>query len=197
MLEYARGSTVTKAILEMSKQLQGNAAQGTARHRGSHAVESDWRIRKCLQLYEGANKSEARQDAAHFKRGSVPAEAATSQDQVVSRVLDAQEKEWKKRIYEALLEVMDLSLISTISETEARKQIRSISGTLLHEQSAPMSLSQRQQIIRCIEDEVMGLGPLEPLLADKTVSDILVNGPQTGLRGTPGQARATDIRIQR
>ena len=120
-------------------------------------------------VIEGSNKSEAGKTGI-FKRGSVPAEPATSQDQVVSRVLDAQENEWKKRIYEALLEVMDLSLISTIAESEARKQIRSISARLLHEYSAPMSLSQRQQVIRCIEDEVMGLGPLEPLLADKTVS---------------------------
>jgi len=143
-------------------------------------------------VIEGSNKSEAGKNGI-FKRGSVPAEAATSQDQVVSRVLDAQENEWKKRIYEALLEVMDLSLISTIAESEARKQIRSISARLLHEYSAPMSLSQRQQVIRCIEDEVMGLGPLEPLLADKTVSDILVNGPKQVYVERRGKLERTNI----
>ena len=49
---------------------------------------------------------------------------------------------------------------------------------LLVEESAPLSLEQRRRVLKRIEDEVMGLGPLEPLLADPTVADILVNGPQ-------------------
>ncbi len=149
-------------------------------------------------VLEGSNKSESNKlngKTSVFKRGSLPAETAANQDEVVSRVLDSQENEWKKRIYEALLEVMDLSLISTIAEGEARKQIRSISARLLHDYSAPMSLSQRQQIIRCIEDEVMGLGPLEPLLADKTVSDILVNGPYQVYVERHGKLEHTDIRF--
>jgi pilus assembly protein CpaF len=149
-------------------------------------------------VIEGTNKSEPGKVTGKngvFKRGSLPAEAATSQDQVVPRVLDAGENEWKRRIYEALLEVMDLSLISTIAESEARKQIRNISARLLHDYSAPMSLSQRQQIIRCIEDEVMGLGPLEPLLADKTVSDILVNGPKQVYVERRGKLERTDIQF--
>jgi pilus assembly protein CpaF len=149
-------------------------------------------------VLEGANKSESGKLNGRpgvFKRGGVPAEATATQDEVVSRVLDPQENEWKKRIYEALLEVMDLSLISTIAEGEARKQIRSISARLLHDYSAPMSLSQRQQVIRCIEDEVMGLGPLEPLLADKTVSDILVNGPYQVYVERRGKLERTDIQF--
>ena len=47
---------------------------------------------------------------------------------------------------------------------------------LLEEEAAPLNVEQRRRVIKHIEDEVLGLGPLEPLLADKKVADILVNG---------------------
>jgi len=83
-----------------------------------------------------------------------------------TRPLTAQETEWKQRINEQLLTVLDLSLISTVDTDKARKEIREIVERLLTEASAPFSRKQRQLIVERIEDEVMGLGPLEPLLAD-------------------------------
>ena len=96
-----------------------------------------------------------------------------------TRPLTAQETEWKQRINERLLTVLDLSLIDTVESDKARKEIREISERLMTEESAPLSRKQRQLIVERIEDEVMGLGPLEPLLADQTISDILVNGFDT------------------
>ena len=96
-----------------------------------------------------------------------------------TRALSAQETEWKQRINERLLTVLDLSLIDTVESDKARKEIREIAERLLSEESAPLSRKQRQLIVERIEDEVMGLGPLEPLLADPTISDILVNGADT------------------
>jgi len=96
-----------------------------------------------------------------------------------TRALSAQETEWKQRINERLLTVLDLSLIDTVESDKARKEIREIAERLLSEESAPLSRKQRQLIVERIEDEVMGLGPLEPLLADPTISDILVNGSDT------------------
>ena len=93
------------------------------------------------------------------------------------RQLSPTEREWKQRIYERLLKVLDLSLLGSLGEEAARSQVREITNRLLLEESAPLSLAQRQFVTRRIEDEVMGHGPLEPLLADPTVSDILVNGP--------------------
>ncbi|MEJ2138177.1 MAG: CpaF family protein, partial [Gammaproteobacteria bacterium] len=74
-------------------------------------------------------------------------------------------------------------------------QIRSISGKLMDQRSAPLSAAQRQQIIRCIEDDVMGLGPLEPLLADKSISDILVNGPHDVYVERRGKLERTEVRF--
>jgi len=131
-----------------------------------------------------------------FNKNVSPAtQASATQDEVMPRMLDPQEMVWKMQVYEALLEIMDLSLISTIAEKDARTQIRAISGKLLDEQSAPLSIAQRQQVIRCIEDDVMGLGPLEPLLADKSISDILVNGYKQVYVERRGKLEATDVRF--
>ena len=96
-------------------------------------------------------------------------------DDDVNRALTDSEVEWKQRINEKLLAILDLSLIETIGDDKARAEIRETTNKLIAEESAPLSLRQRQRVVKAIEDEVLGLGPLEPLLADKTVSDILVN----------------------
>ncbi len=111
------------------------------------------------------------------------------------RSLTTQEAEWKMTIYQKLLEIMDLSLIGTLPEDQARVQIREIAMRLMNEQSATLSLEQRQIVIRTIEDEVMGLGPLEPLLADTTISDVLVNGPKAVYVERRGKLELTDVRF--
>ena len=103
------------------------------------------------------------------------------------------ELEWKKRINEKLLSILDLSLIETIGDEKARDEIRQTANHLLAEESAPLSLRQRQRVIKGIEDEVLGLGPLEPLLADKTVSDILVNGYDTIYVERRGRLEPTNV----
>jgi hypothetical protein len=69
---------------------------------------------------------------------------------------------WKQRIYEKLLQALDLSLLNSLDATQACFQIREISMRLLVEAAAPMSPRQRQFIVKRIEDEVMGHGPGVP-----------------------------------
>ena len=111
------------------------------------------------------------------------------------RQLNPTEREWKRRIYERLLKVLDLSLLGSLGEEEARSQVREVTNRLLLEESAPLSLAQRQFVTRRIEDEVMGHGPLEPLLADPTVSDILVNGPRQVYVERFGKLEPTEVQF--
>jgi pilus assembly protein CpaF len=111
------------------------------------------------------------------------------------RPLSAQESEWKQKISEKLLTVLDLSLIDTVEDDKARAEIREIADQLLIEESAPLSRKQRKLIIERIEDEVMGLGPLEPLLADHTISDILVNGYDSIYIERRGKLEETNARF--
>jgi pilus assembly protein CpaF len=118
-------------------------------------------------------------------------EAAPPDDRL--RPLSAGERESKDLIYQRLLKVMDLSLIGELQDKDARHQIRQICERLMSEQQLPLSLASRQRIVRRIEDEVLGLGPLEPLLADKTVSDILVNGAARVYVERHGRLELTDV----
>jgi pilus assembly protein CpaF len=112
-----------------------------------------------------------------------------------ARQLSPTEREWKQRIYQRLLKVLDLSLLSSLGEEEARNQLREITNRLLLEESAPLNVAQRQFVTRRIEDEVMGHGPLEPLLADPTVSDILVNGPHQVYVERFGKLESTEVQF--
>jgi pilus assembly protein CpaF len=124
-----------------------------------------------------------------FRRGAGGEEQLSD----MLRPLTAKENDWKIRIYSRLLDVMDLSLIGTLPEKEARSQIRELSARLLNDESATLSMEQRQLVIRTIENEVMGMGPLEPLLADKSVSDILVNGPKQVYVERRGKLEMTEV----
>jgi pilus assembly protein CpaF len=112
-----------------------------------------------------------------------------------SSALSKVEKEWKLRVHDRLLKIMDLSLIATIEDELAREQIRETGRRLLEEEAAPLNVEQRRRVIKHIEDEVMGLGPLEPLLADKKVADILVNGANQVYVERRGRMELTDIKF--
>jgi pilus assembly protein CpaF len=112
-----------------------------------------------------------------------------------ARSMTVVEREWKELVHQRLLKVMDLSLVGGLDDREARRQIRDICERLMVEEQAPLSLTARQRVIRCIEDEVLGLGPLEPLLSDKTVSDILVNRHDQVYVERRGKLELTDVRF--
>ncbi|QTP58608.1 CpaF family protein [Billgrantia antri] len=90
--------------------------------------------------------------------------------------LSPAEQECKQRLFRQLVKVMDLALLSTLEEREARSQVQQVCEALMSKETLPFNAAVRQRIVSELQDEVLGLGPLETLLADKTVSDILVNG---------------------
>ncbi|MBW3139446.1 CpaF family protein [Ferrimonas balearica] len=91
------------------------------------------------------------------------------------QLLSPQEEEVKQDLYERLLSMLDVSKLEVIPEPEARQQITRLCNQILSDNPRPLSLVSRDKIIKQINDEVLGLGPLEPLLADSTISDILIN----------------------
>jgi len=110
--------------------------------------------------------------------------------------LNTLERKLKDEIHSNLLDILDLSLISGVDESEARKQISQVVRQLIEEQSAPLNARSRQQIVKEIEDEVLGLGPLEPLLAEPTISDILVNNYRSVYVERFGKLELTPVRFK-
>jgi len=85
--------------------------------------------------------------------------------------------ELKARIHDRLLDIIDLSIIETLEKRVLKAQIKELVKNILQEEKGnyPLNFVEREQIFQEIEDEVLGLGPLEPLLRDPSISDILVN----------------------
>ena len=125
------------------------------------------------------------------QRAGIADAIAAGNDKI--RSLTPLELEWKQRIHDKLLQVLDLSMLSSVEESKARSQIREVSMRLIVDAAAPLSMGQRQFIVRRIEDEVLGHGPLEQLLADDTVSDILVNGAKHVYVERRGKLELTEV----
>jgi pilus assembly protein CpaF len=85
----------------------------------------------------------------------------------------------KRQLHQQLITGMDLSMIGTMNEDELRVEVRRAAEELIRQGSDLLNLSERERLVSEVIDETFGLGPLEPLMRDATISDILVNGPKT------------------
>ena len=88
----------------------------------------------------------------------------------------AERASFKTGLHEKLLERFDLAALENTPPAQLRQQLKAMAEQLLGEQSCVLNEAERSAIVQDIQNEVMGLGPIEPLLSDASVSDILVNG---------------------
>src|SRR5256884_9045708 len=86
--------------------------------------------------------------------------------------------EIKTKIHTKLLNSLNPDQLRTLNKESVRTQIGSVVERLVGDEGIPMTLAERDRVIEEILDEVFGLGPLEPLLQDPTISDILVTPPK-------------------
>jgi pilus assembly protein CpaF len=84
----------------------------------------------------------------------------------------------RSQIHRAVLDQMDLRRMDNVPADKLRMEVRALSQNLMDESKLALNEMERRQIIQGIQDEILGLGPIEPLLSDSSVSDILVNGPR-------------------
>ncbi|NNE88246.1 MAG: CpaF family protein [Silicimonas sp.] len=84
--------------------------------------------------------------------------------------------ELKSRLHEALLERLNLSVIDKVQTEELRREVANLAQAVLAEEKRPMRTEDFKAIVDELMHEVLGYGPLEPLLEDPTINDILVNG---------------------
>jgi pilus assembly protein CpaF len=87
-------------------------------------------------------------------------------------------QEFKFALHRKLLDRINLELLSSMAGERVRAEIRTAVARLVEEEKTPLSLLEKERVIEEILDEVFGLGPLEPLLQDPTISDILVTTPK-------------------
>jgi pilus assembly protein CpaF len=101
--------------------------------------------------------------------------------------------EIKLELHKALLDNLNLAALEKASEAELRTEIQAIASENLEQMGVVLNREERQQLNQDLYDEVRGLGPLEALLKDDTVNDILVNGPHQIFVERAGKLQLTDI----
>jgi len=90
---------------------------------------------------------------------------------------DAQREQLRARVHARLMETLDLAQAQKLDPEALRRECACRVETLLAEQRIPVTIGEQKQIIREVMDEIFGLGPIEKLMRDPLVSDILINGP--------------------
>ncbi len=93
----------------------------------------------------------------------------------------------------ALVERIDVGTASTLERTELSRQVTDIVGEILREEKQQLNMSEQRELVNVLLNEMMGLGPLEPLLADESITDIMVNGPKQIYVERRGKLELTDV----
>ena len=102
----------------------------------------------------------------------------------------------KVSIHKALLDRLNLGMLDKTPVDQIKNQISAIMPELIAEYDQPLNRQEREELIQQVVDELLGLGPLEPLLQDDTITDILVNGYDTVFIERRGQLVRVPTRFQ-
>ena len=117
----------------------------------------------------------------------------TSSSAAICRPQDFQRL--KTSLHRQMVDVIDFSRAETLSEDELRSQLRSMAEYLCQRDETRLDSRQREAMVGEIMDEIYGFGPLEPLMNDPDVTDVLVNGPDRVLVERRGRLEPTDVRF--
>jgi pilus assembly protein CpaF len=105
-------------------------------------------------------------------------------------------QELKFTLHRKLLDRINLEALSSMAGERARAEIRAAVARLVEEEKTPLSLMEKDRVIEEVLDEVFGLGPLEPLLRDPTISDILVTTPRLVYVERAGKLHRTPVEFK-
>src|SRR5262247_963685 len=105
-------------------------------------------------------------------------------------------QEMKSRLHRTLINRMDLTKLSTLTQEQVHAEVSRLAENVLAQEGTPLSATERERLVNDVQHELFGLGPLEPLLADPTISDILVNRHDTIYIERRGRIEATKVRFK-
>jgi pilus assembly protein CpaF len=102
-------------------------------------------------------------------------------------------QEMKSRLHRTLINRMDLTKLGTLTPEQVHAEVSRLAESVLAQEALPLSSSERERLVNDVQHELFGLGPLEPLLADPTISDILVNSYSRIYIERRGKLEVTDV----
>lgn len=99
----------------------------------------------------------------------------------------------KSRLHRMLINRMDLTKLAALTPEQVNAEVSRLAESVLAQEAMPLSSSERERLVNDVQHELFGLGPLEPLLADPTISDILVNSHDTIYVERRGKIEVTNV----
>jgi pilus assembly protein CpaF len=105
-------------------------------------------------------------------------------------------QEMKSRLHRAIINRMDLSKLGQLPPEQLHAEVARLAEDLITAENVPLSSNDRERLVGEVRHELFGLGPLEPLLADPTISDILVNSPKRIYIERGGKLEVTNIEFK-
>jgi pilus assembly protein CpaF len=105
-------------------------------------------------------------------------------------------QEMKARLHRTLINRMDLTKLSSLTPEQVHAEVSRLAEAVLAQEAMPLSVSERERLVNDVQHELFGLGPLEPLLKDPTISDILVNSHDTIYIERRGRIEPTNVRFK-
>jgi pilus assembly protein CpaF len=124
----------------------------------------------------------------------VPVAASSSPMKVDNRSEDYYQV--KTMIFSALIDTIDLAQLAQLDVDSAREEIRDIVNEIITIKSVVMSIAEQEQLLTDICNDVLGYGPLEPLLARDDIADIMVNGASRVFIEVGGKVQLTNVRFR-
>src|SRR6267378_2875173 len=102
-------------------------------------------------------------------------------------------QEMKSRLHRALINRMDLSKLAALAPEQVHAEVSRMAESVLAQEAMPLSSSEKERLVNDVQHELFGLGPLEPLLKDPTISDILVNSHRRIYIERRGKLEVTNV----
>ncbi len=101
----------------------------------------------------------------------------------------------KTTVFNALIDTIDLTQLAKLDSAAAREEIRDIVSEIIQVKNVVMSIAEQEELLEDICNDVLGYGPLEPLLARDDIADIMVNGASTTFIEVAGKVQKTTVRF--
>ncbi len=146
-----------------------------------------------------APKTANQNSAPSIDRVAKVVKASSPEKQARPQVIDTRDEDYyrmKSSIYNALIETIDLSQLAQLDQKTAREEIRDIVNEIIAIKQVVMSINEQEQLLGDIINDVLGYGPLEPLLERDDIADIMINGANAVFIEVSGKVTKTPIRFR-
>ena len=183
-----------RALAPAARETEAQALGVEAHVRQAYQRVSQLPPRRCRSAAAAAQPSVAKaprpSPLPRLARAGAEPEPETQQRRHSEEYYDV-----KTTVFNALIDTIDLTQLAKLEAAAAREEIRDIVSEIIQIKNVVMSIAEQEELLEDICNDVLGYGPLEPLLARDDIADIMVNGASTTYIEVAGKVQRTDVRF--